>query len=227
MRAGMVHPAHQEQWHTVLYFVRHGETEYNRLRIMQGRRVDAVLNETGRRQAGHLARRFAAVPLDAIYTSPLRRTAETASILAAHHPGVPLLPMRDLEEMSWGVYEGRPMGPEIEGLYRRLSGRWKRGCFDDRMEGGESILEVQTRALRAVRHIVDRHTGETVMAVTHGRLLRVLLASLLPDYGLERMDEILHANTGVYKLVGSKGYFRAEYLNCTRHLNPVETESVT
>jgi len=93
---------------TTLYFVRHGETDYNRNSIVQGRGVDAPLNERGRRQAEALARRFAAVPLDAIYASPLRRALETAEAVRRYHPDVPFFQVVDLEEMDWGELEGNP-----------------------------------------------------------------------------------------------------------------------
>ena len=57
-----------------------------------------------------------------------------------------------------------------------------------------------------------------MLVVTHGRLLRVLLSTILEDYGLARMQDIAHANTGVNVLRYSGGQFRAEQLNCTAHL---------
>src|SRR5690606_28201169 len=85
---------------TTLYLVRHGETDYNRASIMQGRRVDARLNAVGRAQAAALARRFARAPLDAIYTSTLARARETALAVAAVQPEATFVELSDLEEMS-------------------------------------------------------------------------------------------------------------------------------
>lgn len=207
---------------TTLYLVRHGETEYNRRQIMQGRRINSSLNATGRRQAEALGRRFADVPLDALYTSSLRRAIETADAVAAHHEGIPRYRLEDLDEMSWGVYEGEARSPELQAFLDEIRGHWDRGHFGYCVEEGESILDVQTRGLRAIEHIVTRHPGETVLVVSHGRFLRVLLASLLEAYGLARMDEIPHANTGVNNLVYAAGRYEATLLNCTAHLDEVE-----
>lgn len=100
--------------------------------------------------------------------------------------------------------------------------RWDEGDFDVRPEGGESILDVQQRACRAVAGIREAHPGQTVLVVGHGRLLRVLLASLLPEYGLARMNELEHANTCVNRLARRDGRWHAELLNCTAHLAHVD-----
>lgn len=208
---------------TTLYFVRHGETDYNRRRIMQGRRIDAELNATGYAQAEALAQRFAEVPLEAVYSSTLKRAAATADAIAARHPDAPRHRLADLDEMSWGIYEGEPVTEVIEPVFKEMYAQWERGVFDHRVEDGESILDVQARALQAVDHIVAHHPGETVAVVTHGRFLRVLLASLLEAYGLKRMQEIQHANTAVNRITYRDGRFEADLLNCTAHLDHVET----
>ncbi len=207
---------------TVLYVVRHGETEYNRRRIVQGRKIDASLNEAGRGQAAALARRFAGERLDAIYSSTLRRARETADVVAANHPGVPVHRLRDLEEMSWGDYEGRPFDERVLAMYEKMEALWQSGDFSRPVTGGESIAEVQARGRKALDHILARHRGETVLVVAHGRFIRVLLASILPGYGLERMREIKHANTGVNRVRFGDGPPVADLLNCTAHLEVAE-----
>ncbi|WP_456429519.1 histidine phosphatase family protein [Rhodocaloribacter sp.] len=211
---------------TVLYVVRHGETEYNRRRIVQGRKIDATLNEAGRRQAAALARRLAGERLDAIYASTLRRARETADAVAAKHPGIPVRHLRDLEEMSWGDYEGRPIDEHVLAMYEKMEALWQAGDFSRPVTGGESIAEVQERGLKALDHILTRHRGKTVLVVAHGRFIRVLLASILPGYGLERMREIKHANTGVNRLRFGAGAPAADLLNCTAHLEVAETAAV-
>jgi broad specificity phosphatase PhoE len=71
-----------------------------------------------------------------------------------------------------------------------------------------------------VERILDEHRGQTILVVTHGRLLRVLLSTLL-DFGLERMNEINHANTGVNIVTHLDGRFDFTLLNCTAHLDNV------
>ncbi|MEX1055947.1 MAG: histidine phosphatase family protein [Rhodothermales bacterium] len=205
---------------TTLYFVRHGETDYNRLRIMQGRRVDSSLNDIGRLQAAALGSRLEDIPIDVIYTSALRRTTETADHVARNHSSAERKRTSDLDEMCWGIYEGEAWSDSLEAMLDEMYSRWERGEFDYRVPEGESILDVQERGLRAVERILDEHRGQTVLVVTHGRLLRVLLATLL-DFGLERMNEINHANTGVNILTHIDGRFECTLLNCTSHLENV------
>lgn len=212
---------------TTFYLVRHGETEYNRQRIVQGRGVDTPLNGTGRRQAEAVAQRLAEVPLDVMYTSTLRRAIQTAEPIVRTHPDVPIYRLADLEEMGWGVFEGTAPSSQRRAAFEDMYARWHRGEFDFRIEGGESILDVQARGRRAMRHILDRHRGKTILVVTHGRYLRVLLATLLEDYGLERMHEIEHTNTGVNKLTLRDDCFEANLLNCTAHLEASELLNVS
>lgn len=205
-----------------LYLVRHGQTEYNRKGIVQGRRIDSVLNDTGRRQSEALAERFADAPLDALYTSAMRRARQTARPIAAQHPGLTMHPDEDLEEMSWGRFEGEPPTDAVRDALRDIKADWRKGHLERSAHGGESALDVQKRALRAVRRIfTEQRPGGTVLVVAHGRFLRVLIASLLPArFGLRDMHRVEHANTGVNHLAyDAGGACSARLLNCTAHLD--------
>lgn len=207
---------------TTLYFVRHGETEYNRRRIMQGRRIDSSLNETGRAQASALSDRFAGKSLNAIYTSALSRSIETADYVAAHHPDAPRISLPGLDEMSWGIYEGESRSDRLQAMLDEMYAHWERGAYEFRAEEGESIYEVQDRSVAAVEKILAAHAGDSVLIVSHGRLLRVLLATIL-DAGLDSMDDYDHANTCVNVVTHRSGRFEASLLNCTAHLADVDS----
>lgn len=207
---------------TTLYLVRHGETDYNRRRIVQGRGIDASLNPTGRSQAHALARRFANVSFDAVYTSSMRRAIETASFVLEDRPKIPLRSLDDLDEMAWGVYEGQPATPDVQQVFEEYRMAWANGCFDQCVEGGESIYDVQRRGLRAFKTIMDQHAGDTVFIVSHGRFLRVLLSSVLDGYSLEHMQQFGHTNTGVNRITCRDGVFTADLLNCIIHLEAIE-----
>lgn len=182
---------------------------------MQGRGINASLNEEGRRQAEALAERFAREHLDAVYASTLMRAKETATIVARQHAHLRVVLRSDLEEMSWGIHEGATPGAEIEATYDR----WRAGDYSFAAPEGESILDVQERGMHAIREIVVREKGRRILVITHGRFLRVVLASMLDGYGLSRMDEFHHANTGVNEVEYDGASFRASLLNCTAHLN--------
>jgi broad specificity phosphatase PhoE len=143
---------------------------------------------------------------------------QTADAVARFHPEVPRYQLADLEEMSWGRYEGQGSSPELTAMFSAMQAEWDRGNYGRPFEGGESILDVRRRALRAIEYLLAEHEGEQVLVVTHGRYLRVLLATLLEDYGLARMQEIKHANTAVNHIVYRDGCYEAPLLNCTAHL---------
>ena len=207
---------------TDLYLVRHGETDYNRDGIVQGSGIDSVLNETGRAQAQALADRLADASVDAVYASTLRRAKQTATVAARPHEPVSKTFLRDLEEISWGIFEGEAPSPTRDDAMQAVKDRWRAGEYEHAMEGGESIRDVQARALRAMEHVVAREAGGTVLVVAHGRYLRILLASVLDDYSLADMHRLDHANTCVNHVEYRQGRFRAATLNCTAHL-PVGT----
>lgn len=205
---------------TRVFLVRHGQTEYNRRRIMQGRRINASLNEMGRSQAEALGDRFADIRFDAIYASSLNRAIETASAIMDRQPDRLNVRCRTaFDEMSWGRFEGMGSSPELQNMLDRVFSEWQAGNFEYEVEGGESILDVQKRAVDGFNDVIERHEGGTVLIVAHGRLLRVLLASLLPEFGLPRMQELRHHNTCVNELVVENGTCSPVTLNCVRHLS--------
>ena len=206
-----------------LYVVRHGETDHNRRRLMQGRRIDAPLNERGAEQARALGARFARVTLDAIHVSPLARAQQTAYEVIRLHPGVPVHIEPDLAEMSWGEMEGRSID-EVADELRAVAAEWRHGRFDRKVGGGESILDVQARAQRVIDRLLAARQGQPVLVVTHGRFLRVFLAMALDQGNPSRMDRFEHANTGVYRLVHDGVGFTNDLVNCIAHLDE-ETEA--
>ena len=204
---------------TELYLIRHGETDYNIRSVVQGQLIDCPLNEKGREQAGRLSDALAGVRIDAFYSSPLRRAVETAKIVFAPHGNPELTLIGDLMEMSFGELEGQPYGGKNEQLFADLGKRWCSGVFSDRPGGGESILDVQRRSIRSIEKIVMQNPGRTVAVVTHGRLLRVLLSTLLDGYSLETMEKLLHRNTAYSRIVVDNGNFEPLLLATDEHLS--------
>lgn len=192
---------------------------------MQGSGVDSALNDTGLEQAHALRRRFSSLPVDVVYSSRLRRAQETADVLAESLPHAERRTLDDLREISWGVLEGDVPSPTRDAALDAVKAQWAEGNYDARIDDGESILDVQNRAIRAARHIVDTHPGRTILAVTHGRYLRILLASICDGYTLNDMSTLGHDNTCVNRVLYRDGRFHADLLNCTTHLDPVSSRS--
>jgi probable phosphoglycerate mutase len=161
---------------TRVLLIRHGATVLSAEDRFAGS-TDVELSDEGRRQARGLAQRLATLPLTAVYASPMKRTRETASIVAAP---AKLEPRVDdgLREIDHGHWEGLTR-KEAESRFAEEYGAWEEDPFTFAPEGGESGLSVMARALPVLRAIVVRHPDETVAVVSHKATIRLLLSSLL------------------------------------------------
>ncbi len=160
-----------------LILARHGETDSNRDRLALGRE-DVPLNERGRLQARALARALANQPVDAIYSSPLRRALDTARALA-EALGLPVQTDDGLIEMDVGEMEGITF-QEMRERYGDLLRRWfSEDAGDVSMPGGERLRDVQDRAWAALERLRRRHPEGTVLAVTHNFVILTLLCRAL------------------------------------------------
>ena len=149
---------------TCLLLVRHGETEWNRLGRYQGS-VDVPLNADGHRQAVALAAQLQGEPIDAVYSSTLRRAYDTALPIAASH-GLQVVRDPRLNEINQGEWEGlRPA--EIVLHWAELHEQWEREPLAVRLPGGETLEEVRARVLAALADVVLAWTGHTVCIVAH------------------------------------------------------------
>lgn len=161
---------------TRLLLVRHGATPSTAEDRFSGA-VDVDLSDEGRAQAARLADRLAAEPVHAVYCSPLRRTVETATVLAQPHL-LPLLMRDGLREIGHGHWEGRTRR-EVEAAHPDEYTAWEADPFTFAPVDGESGLAVLARALPVIRQIVTAHEGSTVLVVSHKATLRLVLSSLL------------------------------------------------
>ena len=150
---------------TTVYFIRHGTTESNIGGRFQGK-SDIPLGETGLKQAACLGERFASVPLDAVYTSPLKRARQTAEGVCARLPLQPIL-CEDLREIDGGVLEGRTNEDNIRDYPETMEAfRHNPSAFAPLQ--GESARQVHDRVMAAVRQIVQDNPGKRIAIVSHG-----------------------------------------------------------
>jgi broad specificity phosphatase PhoE len=161
---------------TRLFLVRHGATTLSAEDRFAGS-TDVELSDEGRQQAARLATRLADDRIAAVYCSPMRRTVETASIVA--RPLNLELTHRDgLKEIAHGHWEGMTRC-EVEARYAEEYAAWEADPFTFAPEGGESGVSVMARALPVVRDVVLAHAGQNVLIVSHKATLRLLISSLL------------------------------------------------
>ena len=154
---------------TSLYLVRHGETDWNRERRIQGS-TDIPLNATGREQAATTGALLARREWDAVFASPLSRAFETASIIAARIGLGQPSAVDALVERNYGDAEGL----NWEEIERRFPG-------DTVVPGRETHAEVADRVIPALMELALAHHGESLIIVTHGGVIRSVLNVIDPD----------------------------------------------
>ncbi|WP_461790791.1 histidine phosphatase family protein [Pedobacter sp.] len=200
-----------------LYIIRHGETELNRLGIVQGRGVNADLNPTGVAQAAAFFNKYKSVPFDKVYTSSLVRTHQT--VKAFIDLGLPWEQLPELDEMAWGEWEGKPNTEEARTAFREVVRQWQLANYDAKFGGGESPNEVGVRLSKAIDHIKHQTDEKTVLVCMHGRAMRLILCLLL-EKPYSDMEEFLHTNTTLYRLTFDEktGKFTLIDANNTSHL---------
>ena len=164
---------------TLVYLVRHGETEWNAARRVQGH-TNSDLSPRGRDQAAAVADRLQNLPISAIYCSDLTRALDTAAPIAASL-GLTVIPTPDLREKSYGLWEGMT---EAE-LHASDPQGWHRYHVERQLDypipGGETWQEVQSRIVTVLHRVLTDHPQpqETVLIVGHGGSLRAAILDAL------------------------------------------------
>ena len=200
---------------TRLFIVRHGETEYNKKGMMQGRGIDAPLNETGHRQSNLISNILEPEKPEMIISSGMIRAIETARPLS-EKLSQPIHSFSELDEMDFGDLEGQKSS-NIQKELEDLHNAWAKGDVHIPIPGGESPEEVYERANGRLRTILDDEENETKVFFLHGRLIRVLLSEWL-GYGLKNMHKIEHQNGAINHILKNHVSFDVVYLNKTDHL---------
>lgn len=155
-----------------LILVRHGETSWNEERRVQGADSDIELNDTGLGQAKKLAAFLENEPIAAILSSPLQRAIATAEVIASHHQ-LPVEVDQGLKELKVGELEGMPVS-NLRTTFSQFLMQWWQDGGTTKLPNGESLVELQQRAWKAVERLLERHKtdpehneGTTVVVVSH------------------------------------------------------------
>ena len=211
---------------THILLARHGETEWNAIRRVQGW-TDIPLSEKGLAQAEALAERLSRVPLAAVYSSDLARAAQTAAPTAARL-GLTVQTVPELREKGFGEWEGLTQA-DLERDYPEL---WHRyhvlRDLDALVPGGETWPQVQERLSAALGRILAAHPGpdEAVLLVGHGGSGRMVILEAL-QAPLPTLLRLHLDNASLSRLdFRGSGDSRVVLLNDTSHLEGL-TEGLT
>jgi phosphoserine phosphatase len=198
----------------LIYLIRHGETDLNRQRIVQGSGVDSSLNDLGRAQGQAFFDMYQHVPFEAVITSRLKRTHETV-----HHflqAGLPWKMTADINEISWGTHEGRAGTPKMIEEYEHVVAQWQAHNYDVGLPEGETANQIAERCQRFVNYMRVR-PEKTLLVCSHGRAIRCLLTCFL-EKPLAMMESYEHSNTGLFLIRQKNGVFLMEKQNDIAHL---------
>ncbi len=158
---------------TILWLVRHGQTDWNIEGRYQGQ-ADTALNPTGIEEAGRAAQQLADRPFQKVYSSDLTRAKQTAELIARPRNVIIQVDPR-LREISLGEWEGQLFNL-IQGRYPQDVAQRELTPLTFRAPGGESIEDIWERVKQAVNEIAAQNPGEEVVLVSHGLVLAALLA---------------------------------------------------
>ena len=198
-----------------LFLIRHGETNWNTERRIQGR-TDTRLNARGIEQAEKLAARLAGEEkIDAIYSSPLARARVTAEIIAKK---VGLQPVFDdrLVEKHLGDLEGMSFA-EIEQSHPEVARLWRESKEEFLLPDEETPADLQKRVRAFLDEITPRHNGARVAVVSHGGTINMLVMTLL-EFDINRRWPFWFDNASVSYVDLSGPRARLRLLNDTCHL---------
>ncbi len=181
-----------------IYLARHGETDWNAERRLQGQ-TDTPLNSKGRQQAAQLAEHLKGIHLDAVYSSTLSRSRDTAEIARG---GVPLKSLAGLKERNHGKFEGKMLDgsdPAIEREYRQ-----RRGDPNDDLDGGESLNQFYERVRTTFEEILRQHKSGAILIVGHAITNQMILRDVL-GLTLKQSLSIRQANDELYLIEIDRG----------------------
>jgi broad specificity phosphatase PhoE len=207
-----------------ILLIRHGETDWNRDQRFQGK-TDVPLNRKGREQAHALALALKEEPLTVIYSSPLARAMETARIIKIFHPSVPLLEEKGLIEMDLGHFEGME-AHRWAIAYPDFRKRWRENPSSVKMPAGESLQEVQGRAIDTLERMTQECPPEsTLVLCSHNFVICTILCRAL-SIPLDDFRTVRQEIGAINILCKRGGQLWAKVVNERSHLEKYRREDI-
>jgi len=201
---------------TRILLVRHGQTDFNLTHRFQGR-IDIPLNEEGKSQTQALALALKHESLTAVYSSPLMRAMETARSIKVFHPSTPLFEEEGLIEMDLGKLDGKKAGKWIL-KHQEFYKVWRTAPSRLKMPGGESLEEVQIRALDTLERITKPYPpGSTLLLCSHNFVNRTIICHAL-GLPLDRFLDFQQDAAALNVLYKREGKLVTEEVNDVSHL---------
>ncbi len=204
-----------------LIVVRHGETTYNAQRRLTGQ-SNIPLNALGELQTDALRDCLETEQFDAIVSSDLERTRIAAKAIASNHD-LPLLEDGDLRELAFGEWEGYTYDEILARDGERVS-LWRTDPTENAPPGGENVTQLRDRCARALHRWQEQYPEGSVLWVTHGGLIGVLLCHVL-GIDLKRRWQFRHDNASISEIRFHGEHAIIVRLNETAHIRGLRVEA--
>ncbi|MEM9484012.1 MAG: histidine phosphatase family protein [Cyanobacteria bacterium P01_F01_bin.116] len=212
---------------TRVIVVRHGESTFNVKRIIQGHHDESVLTERGENQARQVGQFIKGIAIDAVYCSPLKRAARTATLIAETIGGLTPQPTDLLKEISLPLWEAMSFS-DVEAQYPEDYRAWRHAPKELKMlvpqaDGSTQefypVRAIWEQAVDFWQDLLAKHQGQTVLVVAHSAINRALVGAAV-GLGPEALNRLYQANCGISVLnfPGAWGeHAQLESMNSTSH----------
>ncbi|MCZ2130872.1 MAG: histidine phosphatase family protein [Bacteroidia bacterium] len=179
-----------------LYIIRHGQTDFNKRNIVQGSGIDSDLNTVGRLQAESFYDFYKDEGFDIVYTSGLKRAIQSVDSFIQN--GFEHRIHLGLNEINWGVLEGKENSPQQRKIFDEIMKEWRMGNLDKAIENGETPRQLMHRQTQSLDDIL-KTDAKKILISSHGRALRSFMC-LLTYQSQQNMHLFPHTNLGLYVL---------------------------
>ena len=172
------------------------------------------MDELGLEQSRLFFEAYRHIPFDLIFISRLKRTRQTIEPFL--QLGIPHISTEKINEINWGIHEGKQLEAWMREAYNHMISEWDKGNFEAKLSGGESALELSSRIGSFLDELKLRQE-KNILVCTHGRTIKCLMCMLHGEH-LREMEKYEHKNTGVFiaELIDDK--FHVHTLNEISHL---------
>lgn len=199
---------------TIIYLTRHGETEWNIEKRLQGR-GDSPLTKDGIQRAKELRDRIKNIDIDVIYSSPIKRALNTANILRGNK-NIDIITDDSLMEMCFGDYEGKKID-----IIQKENPSWDinlimQGNVEICAPNGENLKEVRERISKLMNKIIAENIGKSILIVTHGITLKALMYYFKDE---DVNSEVMGQATLTKINIDEKNNFYIEFKNDDSHFS--------
>ena len=199
-----------------IFLLRHAESVWNKERRVQGRR-DPGLSDNGKRQAEAAANRLKKEGIEVIYSSGLKRCAQTARMIA-FRTGAKVKFRPEIEEIILGVWQGKTID-EVKKLYPKSYAAWLKAPSKARIPGWEGVPKFTKRVNRAFKSILEESPSTNICVVTHWGVIAAYLAKTL-DVDFDHIFQRVRVdNCGISKISYENEKAIIQCINDTRHLS--------